>query len=162
MSARFFCTATTPFLHSLSVSLPKRLTPSAYHTLCVSLPMRRGPMGPQGPGPQGHRLRPVSSVCPSRNRQRHPRLAAPLLAEATAVATKNSHYSHRSPPPPLGVSHLEVATTHEELIPSRSNPRWDQELWFARTMVIVTEQKMTKHRTVVSSRIGSDFNEKTN
>ena len=40
--------------------------------------------------------------------------------------------------------------------------RWDQEPWFAGTMVIVTEQKMTKYRTIVSSRMGSDFNGKTN
>ena len=40
--------------------------------------------------------------------------------------------------------------------------RWDQEPWFTGTMVIVTEQKMTKYRTIVSSRMGSDFNEKTN
>ena len=40
--------------------------------------------------------------------------------------------------------------------------RWDQEPWFTGTMVIVTEQKMTKYRTIVSSRMGSDFNEKKN
>ena len=45
---------------------------------------------------------------------------------------------------------------------SGSYGRWDQEPWFTGTMVIVTEQTMTKYRTVVSSRMGSDFNEKTN
>ena len=57
---------------------------------------------------------------------------------------------------PRGVDELLKKRAH----PARQ-PRWDQELWFAGTVVIVTEQRMTKYRTVVSSRMGSDFNEKT-
>ena len=46
------CLVSARFLHrdGAIFALPKRVTPSAYHSASVSLPRRRGPMGPQGPG----------------------------------------------------------------------------------------------------------------
>ena len=50
----------------------------------------------------------------------------------------------------------------KENLENHKSPKAYTGRWFTGTMVIVTEQKMTKYRTIVSSRMGSDFNEKTN